>query len=338
MTVDLSIIIVNWNVRELLRDCLRGLYETARAPRRGPLAQDRLLRMDGYAIEVLVVDNASSDGSVAMLRERFPWVHCIASATNRGFTGGNNLGLRASRGRYALLLNPDTRLEAGAVVRMLDYMEAHPQVGALGPRLIYGDGSPQSSRRRFPTLAMALMESTLLEQWFPGNRWARRYRMADTPDDTIQRVDWLVGACLLVRREAWEQVGLLDEGFFMYSEELDWCRRMAAAGWQTVYYPRATVTHYEGQSSGQVVAERHIHFEASKIRYFHKHHGRARASLLRAFLTLTYLYRWGEEGLKYALGHKRDLRRRRLAAYGRVLRSGLREPRRDEPPAAEGAS
>ena len=234
------------------------------------------------------------------------------------------MALRQCQGRYVLLLNPDTRLVDDALAAMLAYMEAHPEVGVLGPRLCYGDGRSQSSRRRFPTLWTALLESTLLQQWFPRNRWARAYYMADTPDDAIQEVDWVTGACMLVRAEAIRQVGLLDEGFFMYSEELDWCRRMAAAGWRTVYFPRATVIHYEGQSSAQVVPVRHIHFQSSKVRYFAKHHGAWQAEVLRCFLLATYLWQLGEETLKYLLGHKRPLRRARMRAYMQVLRSRLR--------------
>jgi hypothetical protein len=151
--------------------------------------------------------------------------------------------------------------------------------------------------------------------------------MADTPTasgEEVQQVDWLVGACLLVRREAYEQVGGLDEGFFMYSEELDWCRRVKQAGWQVVYFPGATVIHHEGKSSEQVVPARHIHFQSSKVRYFRKHHGPVQAELLRWFLLATYVYQWAREGFKWLVGHKRPLRAERLRAYGQVLRSGLR--------------
>ncbi len=159
----------------------------------------------------------------------------------------------------------------------------------------------------------------------PLQRWVRAYRLADTPNDAVQTVDWVVGACMLVRREAIDAAGLLDERFFMYSEELDWCRRIVDAGWQVVYYPPAVVIHYEGQSSGQVAAARIVRFESSKVLYFAKYHGRA-AGFLRAFLWCGYLWRWGEEAAKYLLGHRRALRLERLAAYGQVLRSGLRPP------------
>jgi hypothetical protein len=133
-----------------------------------------------------------------------------------------------------------------------------------------------------------------------------------------------------VRRAAYEQVGPLDEGYFMYSEEMDWCRRMAQAGWKAVYLPQAVVIHHEGRSSSQVVAARHIYFESSKLYYFRKHHGPLQAALLRAFLLLTYFYRLIEESAKYIIGHRRELRRERIAAHLQVLRSGLQSPSPEE--------
>jgi hypothetical protein len=182
----------------------------------------------------------------------------------------------------------------------------------------------QSSRRRFPTLATAFTESTLLQQWFPQNRVLAHYYVSDHSDDKEQDVDWLVGACMLVRRATWEQVGHLDEAFFMYSEEMDWCRRAKASGWRVVYIPDAAIVHHEGQSSMQVVPARHIYFQSSKVHYFRKHHGVLAAEWLRAFLLATYVYQLSLESIKWLLGHKRPLRRKRAAAYLRVLRSGLR--------------
>jgi len=328
MSVDVAVVIVSWNVRPLLADCLKSILESpgARVP------SDGGLELDGLSLSIWVVDNASSDGTVEMVREAFPRVRLIANKSNLGFTRGNNLVLKHCRdARYVLLLNPDTRLtvdERGrnALTHMVAYMDEHSDIGLLGPQLCFADGTLQSSRRRFPTLMTAVMESTLLERWFPENRWARAYHMTDVPPDSVQDVDWLVGACMLVRREVIDQVGLLDERFFMYSEELDWCRRIAKAGWRRVYYPGACVIHYEGQSSGQVVAERQRHFDTSKIQYFAKYHGRWAAELLRVFLLLTYVWLLGEEGLKYLLGHKRAMRLSRIRAYRYVLSSRLRPP------------
>jgi len=308
--IDLSVVVVSWNVRELLRRCLQSVLGEY------PISN----------IQVLVVDNGSSDGSAAMVRDEFPAVQLIANDQNRGFTAASNQGLAAAQGRYLLLLNPDTEVVGGALATMIAYLDAQPRVGALGPRLRYPDGRLQPSRRRFPTMATALLESTVVQQWWPDNGVLRSYTMADTPEDTTQPVDWVVGACLLVRRAAYEQVGGLDEGFFMYSEELDWCRRIKNAGWEIVYLPAATIIHHEGKSSEQVVPARHIYFQSSKVRYFRKHHGRLAAEFLRCFLLATYVYQMGREGARWLVGHKRPLRAERLRAYRQVLRSGLRTP------------
>jgi len=334
MTVDLSIVIVNWNVADLLRECLRSILYAPRTR----LLEDGTILLGHYAAEVFVVDNASSDDSAEMVRSTFPQVNLIASHTNLGFTRGNNLALRRCQGRYVLLLNPDTQVVGDALPIMADCMERNPNVGVVGPRLCYADGGLQSSRRRFPTMMTAIMESTLLQQWFPHNRWALRYYVADLPDNIVQDVDWVIGACMLVRAEAIERVGLLDENFFMYSEEMDWCRRIAKDGWRVVYLPQATVIHHEGQSSGQMIPARHIHFQTSKIHYFRKHHGVLQASFLRLFILFTYLVQLAEESLKYLLGHKRTLRRERISAYAQVLRSGLRSRTANPSPGCAGIS
>jgi GT2 family glycosyltransferase len=310
--IDLTVVIVSWNVRDLLRRCLQSIEAEARQA------------VDDLALEIVVVDNASADGSVEMVRAEFPHVRLVANEENRGFTVANNQGLALGQGRYLLLLNPDTELTDGALATMVDAMDGRPEIGALGPQLRYPDGSLQSSRRRFPTFATALVESTVVQEWWGDNRVLRRYYMADTSDDAIQSVDWVVGACLLVRRQAYEQVGGLDEGFFMYSEEMDWCRRIKDAGWLVIYLPTATVIHHEGRSSDQVVPARHIHFQSSKVRYFRKHHGTLQAEALRWFLLATYVYQLGREGLKWLVGHRRPLRAERVKAYRQVLRSGLR--------------
>lgn len=335
---DLSIIIVSWNVRDLLRACLASLAAGAAAAAERP----------SLTVEVIVVDNASADGSAAMVAAEFPAVQLIANPENRGFTGGNNQGLALAHGRYVLFLNPDTVVSPGALSTMVAYMEAHPKVGALGPRLRYGDGSLQSSARRFPTLATALLESTPLAWHWPENRWARAYRMEDeglkiedsrlkiqiAPEmaanlqssifNVASPVDWVVGAALLTRRAVLDEIGGFDEGYFMYSEELDWCRRAALAGWQTVYLPAAEIIHYEGKSSEQVVAARHIRFHRSRVRYFRKFHGRAAAETVRLAVLGMFAVEWLLEAGKWLLGSRRALRRERLAAYAQLLKSGLR--------------
>ena len=312
MAHDLSIVIVSWNVRELLRRCLRSVLESLESE--GPRA---------LAAEVLVVDNASRDGSAEMVRGEFAQARVLANADNEGFTRANNQGITASDGRHVLLLNPDTEVVDDALAVMVDYMEGHPEVGALGPQLLYADGRVQSSRRRFPNLRTALVEGTFLQPWLGENATLKRYYVLDRRDEERQEVDWLVGACLLLRREAIDGVGLLDERFFMYSEELDWCYRAKQQGWEVIYLPQARVVHHEGKSSEQVLPLRHLHFQRSKVLFFKKHHGRAPGEILRLYLLASYLWQMVVEGLKWLVGHKRSLRQQRIGAYWQVLRSGL---------------
>ena len=309
--VDLSIVIVSWNVRDLLRRCLYSIPDTGYSV------------LGTGCVEVIVVDNASTDGSVEMVQAKFPGVRLIANADNRGFPAANNQGIAIAQGRHVFLLNPDTEVVDDALAAMVSFADAHPDVGVVGPQLLNPDGSVQSSRRRFPTLLTALFESTWLAPHAP-RRLLARYRVLDRPDEATQDVDWVDGAALMARREAIQQVGPLDEGFFMYSEELDWCRRFREAGWRVVYLPEARIVHHRGKSSEQVAAASHIHFQTSKVRYFHKYHGRVVAETLRLFLMGNYIWQLGVEGAKWLVGHRRPLRAQRVAAYWQVLSSGLR--------------
>jgi N-acetylglucosaminyl-diphospho-decaprenol L-rhamnosyltransferase len=302
---ELSIIILSWNVCDLLRACLRSL----------PLNDQQT--------EIIVVDAASHDGTVERVRVEFPTVTLIASDENLGYSRGNNVGWRAARGRYLLILNPDTEVQGDALAQMTAYIEAHPRVGVLGPQLVFADGSIQSTRRRFPSLLTGFFESTWLQPLAPRGLLNHFYAR-DVRDDETAEVDWVVGAALMVRREAYEQVGGLDEGFFMYSEELDWCRRMKAAGWGVTYFPAARIIHHEARSSAQVPAATHIRFNTSKVRYYRKYYGALAAETLRGWLLLQFAFQWMVEGVKGALGHKRALRAARMKVYGEVLKSGLK--------------
>lgn len=324
----LCILIVSWNVRELLRACLQSLQ-----------AHPCTLMQQA----IVVVDNASHDGSAEMVTAGYPHVTLLQNQTNRGFTGGNNDGLREverlwstrvaarsgqtstlpQRADYVLLLNPDTEVTPGALDELVGYAEANDGVGVVGPQLRYPDGSVQSSRRRFPSLQLAMVESTWAQAGAP-RALLDHYYVRDRSDDETCDVDWVVGAAMLVRRAAIERVGGLDEqSFFMYSEELDWCKRIKDAGWRVAYHPRARIVHHEGQSSGQVSAQRMIYFNTSKVRYFAKHHGTADAEALRRSLLTQFEQQIRMERIKALLGHKRALRNERIAAYEAVLASGL---------------
>jgi N-acetylglucosaminyl-diphospho-decaprenol L-rhamnosyltransferase len=303
--IDLSIVVLSWNVRDLLKRCVASL------------------RSDRFALEIIVVDNASRDDSVAMVRETYPHVTVIANAENRGFTGGNNQGIAASHGRHVMVLNPDTEVLGDALDRLVIHLDEHPNVGAIGPQLLNPDRSVQSSRRRFPTLAVAYFESTWLQGVAP-KRILTHYYMDDIPPDHPHEVDWLNGACTVFRRDVIDRVGVYDaQNFFMYSEELDLCRRVKEAGWKVVYLPKAQVVHYVGQSSDQAVAARHIYFQTSKVHYFRKWHGARQANLLRLSLLSQYLWQIGLESVKGLLGSRRELRRQRVKVYWQVVRTGL---------------
>ena len=303
---DLSIIIVSWNVRELLQNCLRSV-----------LVETKL------ALQIIVVDSASTDGSPEMVAEHFSQVELVACEENVGFPGGNNLGLARANGRYILLLNPDTIVHDGALAKMVSYLEENSQVGVVGLQLLNEDGTVQSWRRRFTTLRTAFFESTWLQPYAPQSV-LDHYYARDVADDETAVVEWVMGACLMTRQEVVGQVGGLDEKYFMYSEELDYCRRIHEAGWQVVYYPQAQVTHLSGKSSEQAVTQRHINFNRAKLRYFRKYHGRLAAGILRLFLLKSYSWQLILEAIKGAAGHKRPLRWQRVNAYWMVLRSGLR--------------
>ncbi len=304
----LSVIIVSWNVRELLARALDSVFASVD---------------EDVELEVIVVDNASGDGSARMVSERFPQVRVIANQQNLGFPAANNQGLALASGDYVLLLNSDTEVRTGALTRMIAHMVMHPETGLAGPKLLNADGSIQSSRRRFPTLRILFLESTWLQP-LAGRRALARYTYEDIPATMPQDVDWVTGAAMMARRQAIDQVGAMDEGFFMYSEELDWCRRIRNAGWRVTFAPQAEIVHYGGKSSEQVAPARHIYFQSSKVRYARKYHGSFVAEVLRLWLLWQYLWQMAVEALKWMVGHRRDLRVARVSAYWAVVRSGLR--------------
>jgi hypothetical protein len=241
-----------------------------------------------------------------------------------------------------LLLNPDTEIVGDCISQLASYMQRQPEVGVVGPRLLNPDGSTQPNRRRWPSPLTAVFESTPLEWHWPDNRFARRYRCADLADDQPGAVDWITGAAMLVRGTAVEQVGGLDEGYFMYSEELDWCRRFSAAGWAVHYLPAARVIHHEAGSSSQVVGLRNVYFYRSRLRYLRAYHGMASAQAVRAALMAAFGVDLMLEAAKWGVGHKRRLRQARMRAYGLLLRdlalarpgAGLAYPRGRLGPAA----
>ncbi len=250
---DLSIIIVNWNTRDLLLDCLAAVTATC---------QD-------ISHEILVVDNGSQDGSVAAVRQRFPAVTIIANQENRGFARANNQALAKMTGRYALLLNSDTILRPGAVSRLLTFMDAHPKVAAACGQLLNADGSRQNSIANFPSVLGLVANETLLRLLFP-----RRYPSKHQTYLQPIPVESCIGACMIVRKQAIDEVGPLDERYFFYFEETDWARTMREAGWQVYFVPDAEIYHLQGKSIGPSVQGR-IQFHRARLQYFKKWYPRA---------------------------------------------------------------
>lgn len=305
--LDLSIVIVNWNVCDLLRDCLKSIQTTTH----------------NITYEVIVVDSASSDQSVEMVKAEFPTVKLYAQHENVGFTRGNNIGLNVATGRHLLLLNPDTVVLDHAIEQMVTYLDQNPSVGIVGAHTLNTDGTHQSTRRRFPTFITALFESTWLQSYAPQSILNHFY-VYDIPNDAIAPVDWVQGSALMARREVYDQIGGLDTKFVMYSEEVDWCKRAKDQGWDVIYHGGAKIIHHGGQSTAQIAAKKHIYFQESKLRYFRKHHGAFQAQLLRLFLMLNYLWEIVLHGIKALIGHKRALRIEYIRTYWQVLRSGLK--------------
>lgn len=269
--VDLSIVIVSWNTRRLLQNCLEAIFDDPAAS----------------AIEVHVVDNASADDSNEMVSQRFPEVSIIANATNRGFAQATNQGIVQSSGRYILLLNPDTVAQAGTLEAMLGFLEEHLNAGAVGPMLVDAAGTMQASASPFPNLIREISRMFHLgEILSPAN-----YDMANWDLREVREVDVLQGACLMLRREALEQVGLLDEDYFLYSEEVDLCYRLKKAGWSIHYLPQAGVVHHGGRSSMQVPIESFLHLYRGKINYFRKNHGEAVAIAYKLILATASMAR-----------------------------------------------
>lgn len=245
-------IIVNWNTKALLLDCLRTVEEN--------------IEQSTRKISVCVVDNASTDGSVAAVREAFPNVSVEELPKNIGFAAGNNVALRKATARYCLLLNSDTLVPVGVFHTLIRFMDESPQTAVCSPLLLNADKTPQICWSRFQTLGTEIMGQLDRSQSpYPLELFGDiNYRFTMVPFP----VDWVGGACFMVRREAATDVGLLDEGFFMYSEETEWCHRFGKAGWQTRLFPSVTVTHLGGQSSNQVKVETRKRMYRSLVRLY----------------------------------------------------------------------
>lgn len=270
-TPDLTISIVNSNNRAMLERCLRSIQASRHA----------------VTYELIVVDNASTDGSVEMLRREFPQVLVLENKERKGFSANHNRALERGTGRYVLILNDDTEIEPDCFERMVAFMDAHPEAGACGAKLLNPDGSLQRTANRFPTLTFGIFEALGLDGRFPNNPVQRHSVYAEWDRASTREVDAVSGAALLVRREAMAQAGPLDPNYFLYSEEVDWCYRLHKHGWKIYYVADARVIHYGGQSTAARAPKKfHDIYWDSFLYYYKKHFGTPAYLLVRALLAM----------------------------------------------------
>jgi GT2 family glycosyltransferase len=279
---DVSVVIVNHNTRELLRSCLASLLE------RGGVSD----------LEVIVVDNASTDGSLEMVREEFPPVTVLANSTNEGFAAPNNRGMALANGQYIFLLNTDTLLHQDALRVLVRALEQDPSAGACGPMLVHPDGSVQRSVRGFPTLTTHCADMFFLDRLFPRSRLFGSGEQAAFDYSRKAEVDHVMAAAFLVRREVLSSAGVFDERFSIYYNDMDWCLRMRNQGWKILYVPEARITHYGGATT-TIINKNFAYFRELHENvelYYRKHFGRCGLLVYRIFLVLGFLLRtagWG---------------------------------------------
>lgn len=254
--MKLSVVIVSWNTKELLLECLRSLSA----------------ELESTESEVFVVDNNSSDGSAELVSEQFTRIKLIANDRNRGFAAANNQALSQCRGHYVLLLNPDTEVKPGSIRTLIDFLDIRDRAGVVAPQLLNSDGTIQRSCRQFPTFTGMLYELLGLSRLFPEHPKFRQYKMLDWQHDDEREVDQPEGACLLLRQQVIEDVGLFDEAYFMLFEEVDLCYRIKQKGWQIWFTPEAQVVHHYGQSIKQVKVKMILSSHKGLYRFWRKHY------------------------------------------------------------------
>ena len=253
----LSIIVVTWNGKKYAIECLDSL--TSQSSR--------------LSVEIIVVDNGSTDGTPEAIRTEFPDVTLIENHANLGFARANNIGMESSRGKYICLVNSDVVIPVGCLEKMVEYMESHPKIGVLGPKMVSPDGGVGASVMRLPTVWNTLCCALGMHTIFPGSKFLGGFLMDAYPYDSIEEVEILTGWFWLIPRTALNIVGGLDERFFMYGEDIDWCHRFRDAGWQVIFYPDASALHYGAASSGEAPSRFYVEMRRANLQYFRKHHG-----------------------------------------------------------------
>lgn len=297
-TLDVSIIIVNWNTRDILQDCLRSVYEQTKDVR----------------FEVIVIDNASTDGSATMAKEEFPQAILIENLQNRGFAAANNQGMAIAGGRYILLLNPDTIVLDGAIQKSVLFADQNPSAAVVGVCIERPDGTLCRDCFRYASLLNLIISTFGMHRLFPRSRFWGRERYSWWDYRSIRLVEVVAGCYMLTRRQAIDIVGNMDESYFMYGEEMDWCWRFQRAGWKILYYPDARIIHYGGMSAAQNPVGMSIELQKSFLRFIEKRQGRAGRLAARGLLFLAWLIRLLYWSIRWTIGpsHIRSLSRRNL--------------------------
>jgi GT2 family glycosyltransferase len=308
--MDISVIIVGWNAKHYLELCLESL---ATAPPR-------------RSMEIIVVDNASADGSADMIEARFPHVKLIRSNENLGFAKGNNVAIRECQGRYIALVNPDVIVFPDCLDCLSDFLDNNPKVGNVGPRVFNPDMTQQSTCRRFPTLWNNFCSATGLATAFKNSKLLAGEHMFYFPHDRTLPVDVIVGCFSMIRRETFQQVGLLDENLFMYGDDVDWCRRCWDAGWQVVFFPGARAIHDRGKTTAPYPVRFAVAQQKSILYYWRKHHGFWSETGIRSILFFRHLARYATSVVTGFAGGNRtsegDVRKQVSGACLRELFSG----------------
>ncbi len=302
--LDLSIIVVNWNGKDLLAKCLQCVESTVKK----------------VSYETYVVDNASTDGSQEMVRRDFPTVKLIANTANVGFATANNQAMKVAEGRYILLLNSDAFVNENTLDTMVEFMDAHPDAGMSSCKLLYGDGSLQRSCATFPTLVTELFIALGLDKLFPNSQLFGKYLMTDWDYNDTRTVDVIMGAFMMVRGDLIPKIGMMDEAFFMYSEEVDWCFRFKMAGSKVYFCPDVTCVHLWGGSSKAVKVESLLRLYQARVQFFRKHYGRLSAFCYKIILSFNALVRVGP-GALYYLTRDNPASQQKHYAFRQLLRA-----------------
>jgi len=287
--LDVSVIIVNWNTLDFTINCIKSIFQ----------------HTNGVDFEVIVIDNASNDNSAEIIQKTFPEVILIENKKNRGFAAANNQGIALAKGKYVLLLNSDTLILNNAITKIIAFADAHPKAGITGCRVLNPDRSLQPSCFMFPSILNMLLSATYLYKLFPNNKFFGREKMSWWKRDDVREVDVVTGCFMLIRRDAIDQTGLMDEQFFMYGEETDLCYRLKQNGWKILFTPEAEIIHHGGQSSKQIAPTMALQLRGSILQFIRKHRPLPEYKLACILIWLFFTLRIPAWSIKWMVSNKK---------------------------------